>query len=109
MEKRLAHSDRLIVGVEKGVKDAEPDELIRDWWNKMLAVINRLQDSHRRAIVAMYPDPILASRRLSEMGYKQAVKEIAEIQSDSGRRLGPVMAHRLFMMLTDVTGSEIIA
>ncbi|KAK6728075.1 hypothetical protein RB195_005621 [Necator americanus] len=105
-ERHLAHRDRLIVNVEKGVKDAEPEDLIRDWWDKMLAVIARLQDTHRRAIVSAYPNPMIARKKFLEMGYKRAVQEIAEIRSETGRRLGPAMAHRLFMILTDTTGEE---
>uniref|UniRef100_A0A0N4W5J2 Crossover junction endonuclease MUS81 n=1 Tax=Haemonchus placei TaxID=6290 RepID=A0A0N4W5J2_HAEPC len=92
----------------KGVKDAPPDELVRDWWNKMLAVICRMQDGQRRAIVAAYPNPLLASKRFQEMGYTLAVRELSELQTEAGRRLGPVMAHRLFMILTDVSGLEIV-
>ncbi|VDM78505.1 unnamed protein product [Strongylus vulgaris] len=101
LEKPSGKQDRLIVDVEKGVKDAAPEELIRDWWNKMLAVIARMHDAHRRAIIAAYPNPIVASKRFAEMGYARAVKELTELRSESGRRLGPVMAHRLFMILTD--------
>ncbi|XGW22392.1 hypothetical protein V3C99_004984 [Haemonchus contortus] len=108
MERSLAHRDRLIVDVEKGIKDAPPDELVRDWWNKMLAVICRMQDGQRRAIVAAYPNPLLASKRFLEMGYTLAVRELSELQTEAGRRLGPVMAHRLFMILTDVSGTEIV-
>ncbi|WKX90353.1 hypothetical protein Q1695_009303 [Nippostrongylus brasiliensis] len=108
MERHLAHHDRLVVDVDKGLRDAPLDELMCDWWNKMLAVVCRLQDGHRRAIVSAYPNPHIASRRFTEMGYTRAVKELAEIQSDSGRRLGPVLAHRLFMILTDSLGTEIV-
>ncbi|KAL6728934.1 hypothetical protein Aduo_000036 [Ancylostoma duodenale] len=109
MERRLVSQDRLIVDVEKGVKDAAANDLIRDWWNKMLSVVARMHDAHRRAIVSAYPNPVYASKRFSEIGYTRAVEEIAEIQSESGRRLGPVMAHRLFMILTDTYGGEIVA
>ncbi|KAK6050719.1 hypothetical protein COOONC_11776 [Cooperia oncophora] len=107
MERCQAHHDRLVVDVEKGVKDAPPDEMVRDWWNKMLAVICRMQDGQRRALMAAYPNPFIAGRRFQEMGYTLAVRELAELQTEGGRRLGPVMAHRLFMIITDTSGMEI--
>ncbi|VDK56237.1 unnamed protein product, partial [Cylicostephanus goldi] len=109
LEKPSSKQDRLIVDVEKGIKDGSPEELIEDWWDKMLAVIARMHDAHRRAIMAKYPNPIVASKRFSQMGYTSAVKELSELRSESGRRLGPVMAHRLFMILTDLTGRETVA
>ncbi|KAE9413338.1 hypothetical protein Angca_000135, partial [Angiostrongylus cantonensis] len=100
--------NRLIVDVEKGVKDASPDALVRDWWSKMLSVICRMQDGQRRAILSAFPNPFIASQKFIEMGYTDAVRELANIETEDGRRLGPVMAHRLFMILTDSTGTEII-
>ncbi|VDM53056.1 unnamed protein product [Angiostrongylus costaricensis] len=92
----------------QGVKDASTDVLVRDWWSKMLSVICRMQDGQRRAILSAFPNPFIASKKFIEMGYTDAVVELANIQTEDGRRLGPVIAHRLFMILTDSTGTEII-
>uniref|UniRef100_A0A0K0DCD3 Crossover junction endonuclease MUS81 n=1 Tax=Angiostrongylus cantonensis TaxID=6313 RepID=A0A0K0DCD3_ANGCA len=82
--------------------------VFRDWWSKMLSVICRMQDGQRRAILSAFPNPFIASQKFIEMGYTDAVRELANIETEDGRRLGPVMAHRLFMILTDSTGTEII-
>ncbi|EYC10086.1 hypothetical protein Y032_0057g2755 [Ancylostoma ceylanicum] len=51
----------------QGVKDAAADDLIRDWWDKMLAVVARMHDAHRRAIMSAYPNPAFASERFLEV------------------------------------------
>lgn len=108
MERRLANHDRLLVNVDKGIRDSTPDVLVHDWWDKMLAAICRMQDGQRRAVLSVYPNPFRAYKRFKEIGYTRAVQELADLQAESGRRLGPAMAHRLFMILTDSTGMEIV-
>lgn len=87
-----------------------------------------MQDGQRRAVLSVYPNPFRAYKRFKEVqvsysyhdttvclkflwiqiGYTRAVQELADLQAESGRRLGPAMAHRLFMILTDSTGMEIV-
>uniref|UniRef100_A0A8L8K2I9 Crossover junction endonuclease MUS81 n=1 Tax=Heligmosomoides polygyrus TaxID=6339 RepID=A0A8L8K2I9_HELPZ len=94
--------------VLQGIRDSTPDVLVHDWWDKMLAAICRMQDGQRRAVLSVYPNPFRAYKRFKEIGYTRAVQELADLQAESGRRLGPAMAHRLFMILTDSTGMEIV-
>lgn len=35
-------------------------------------------------------------------------KELSNLICENGRRLGPAMAHRVFVMLTDTTGNPVI-
>ncbi|KJH46620.1 inositol monophosphatase family protein [Dictyocaulus viviparus] len=59
-------NDRLIFNVDKGMKDGTPEQLIRDWWEKMLAVICGIQGVQKRAIMSAYPNPFIASKKFLE-------------------------------------------
>ncbi|CAB3410781.1 unnamed protein product [Caenorhabditis bovis] len=93
---------------QKGITTGSRDEIIRDWWSKMLDTVERLSDAQRRAILQLIPDPIKAIDKYKNMSYSDAIQEIGEIVAENGRRVGPVMAHRILTMLTDDTGNSIV-
>uniref|UniRef100_A0A1I7XMN5 inositol-phosphate phosphatase n=1 Tax=Heterorhabditis bacteriophora TaxID=37862 RepID=A0A1I7XMN5_HETBA len=105
---RYQSSEKLLVDVEKGLKNGTKEELIHDWWNKMLATIFRMGEAQKRAIIKAIPDPLAASKRFSMIGYSEAVRELSGLETDNGRRLGPALAHKIFMVLTDTTGTQTI-
>ncbi|CAD6186494.1 unnamed protein product [Caenorhabditis auriculariae] len=93
---------------DKGLISDDRDEMVKDWWVKMLNTIDRISDAQRRAIIKFIPDPIAASKKYSKMDIDKAIQEISNIVAENNRRVGPAMAHRLLMMLTDETGNEVI-
>ena len=74
----------------------------------MLSTIDRLSDAQRRAILGLIPDPISGIDKYSKMDYSLAIQEIGDLVAENGRKVGPVMAHRVLTMLTDETGNSIV-
>ncbi|CAI4230228.1 unnamed protein product [Auanema sp. JU1783] len=95
------------IAVEKGIRDDDRSRVVKDWWDKMLQCLWRSSDIQRLAILKHMKNPFEASQKYRKMGYIEALQEISEIQCENGRRLGPAMAHRLLMVLTDSSGKEI--
>ncbi|ULU09405.1 hypothetical protein L3Y34_014070 [Caenorhabditis briggsae] len=93
---------------EKGIVMGSRREIVSDWWSKMLSTIDRLSDSQRRAIIDLIPDPIEGIDKYSKMDYSEAIQEIGDVVAENGRRVGPIMAHRILTMLTDETGNSIV-
>ncbi|CAO4359982.1 unnamed protein product [Caenorhabditis nigoni] len=93
---------------EKGIVMGSRREIVSDWWSKMLSTIDRLSDSQRRALIELIPDPIVAIDKYSKMDYSEAIQEIGDVVAENGRRVGPIMAHRILTMLTDETGNSIV-
>lgn len=93
---------------EKGIVIGSREEIVSDWWSKMMSTIDRISDAQRRAILKLIPDPIAGIDKYSKMDYSDAIKEIGELVAENGRRVGPVMAHRIYTMLTDETGTAVV-
>ncbi|PIC54640.1 hypothetical protein B9Z55_000381 [Caenorhabditis nigoni] len=93
---------------EKGIVMGSRREIVSDWWSKMLSTIDRLSDSQRRALIELIPDPIEGIDKYSKMDYSEAIQEIGDVVAENGRRVGPIMAHRILTMLTDETGNSIV-
>ncbi|KAF1769608.1 hypothetical protein GCK72_001425 [Caenorhabditis remanei] len=93
---------------EKGIVIGSRNEIVSDWWSKMLSTIDRLSDAQRRAILGLIPDPISGIDKYSKMDYSLAIQEIGDLVAENGRKVGPVMAHRVLTMLTDETGNSIV-
>ncbi|CAI5438984.1 unnamed protein product [Caenorhabditis angaria] len=110
-KKRVEHGEgekKVSYDGEKGIVIGNRDEIVCDWWNKMLATIERISDAQRRAIIKHIPDPIQAIERFLKMDYSSAVSELANLVAENNRRVGEVMAHRIYTMLTDETGCAIV-
>lgn len=46
--------------------------------------------------------------RLSAMPMEEGIKLLADTKTDYDRRVGPVLARKIYLMLTSLTGTEII-
>ncbi|EGT46968.1 hypothetical protein CAEBREN_32146 [Caenorhabditis brenneri] len=103
-----ATSHKLQYQGEKGIVIGTRQEIVSDWWSKMLSTIDRLSDGQRRAILQLIPDPIAGIDKYSKMDYSLAHKEISDLVAENGRRVGPAIAHRLLTMLTDETGTAVV-
>lgn len=107
MEKKLeTFGIQLHVNVEKGIK--EGDNLVEDWWGRMLDHMHRLPEECRRAIIEVYPNPFVLMEKLDEMTPGDAMQEFAGIECSNGRRVGPAVAQKLYFMMTSEDGTEII-
>lgn len=42
------------------------------------------------------------------MSMKEGMKLLADTKMDHGKRIGPVLARKIYLMLTSVNGTEII-
>ncbi|VDK44005.1 unnamed protein product [Anisakis simplex] len=83
------------------------DDLVTDWWSKMLMHVPRMGNEERRALVRVFPNVFDLMKQLKQSG-EDGIKLIAEIKTDAGRRIGPVLARKVFLMLTSETGEECI-
>lgn len=92
------------MNVEKGVSSG--DDLAHDWWNKMLAGLGRVPDAVRRGLIQKFPSAVQLSRRLRRLSREEGIALLANVQSTTGRRLGPALGARLHVFLTDSTGLE---
>lgn len=99
-------NNQLHVNVEKGIR--EGDNLVEDWWSRMLNHMYRLPEECRRAIIELYPNPFVLMDRLDQMSPGTALQHLADIVCDNGRRVGPAIAQKLYIMMTSEDGHEII-
>uniref|UniRef100_A0A914HNZ3 SprT-like domain-containing protein n=1 Tax=Globodera rostochiensis TaxID=31243 RepID=A0A914HNZ3_GLORO len=91
---------------EKGIADGP--SMVSDWWEKMLEHLHRMSEEQKRAIMEAHPNPYKLMEWLLEPDNTagQAMFALSEIQMESGRRLGPVLAQKIYKMLTSRTGTE---
>uniref|UniRef100_A0A183CPY2 Crossover junction endonuclease MUS81 n=1 Tax=Globodera pallida TaxID=36090 RepID=A0A183CPY2_GLOPA len=91
---------------EKGIADGP--SMVSDWWEKMLEHLHRMSEEQKRAIMEAHPNPYKLMEWLLEPENTagQAMFALSEIQMESGRRLGPVLAQKIYKMLTSRTGTE---
>lgn len=107
LEKKLETPlNQIHLNPEKGIKTGE--NLIEDWWSRMLNHIYRLPEECRRAIFEVYPNPFILMDRLNNMTPGDAMQHLADIQCSNGRRVGPAIAQKLFTLMTSEDGTEII-
>ncbi|KAL7070285.1 hypothetical protein ACQ4LE_010218 [Meloidogyne hapla] len=92
----------------KGI--SEGPGMVKDWWTRMLEHVPRLSEEQRRAIVKEHPNPIKLMSNLLDLTNSpgNSMFRLSEIKGESGRRLGPVMAQRIYKILTSMNGEEII-
>ncbi|KAI6178254.1 hypothetical protein M3Y98_00480800 [Aphelenchoides besseyi] len=107
MEKKLEQScGALHVEVEKGIRYG--DNLVEDWWSRMLNHMYRLPEECRRAILDLYPNPFELMDKLDRMQAGDAMQHLADIQCTNNRRVGPKIAQKLYHLLTNEDGAEVI-
>ncbi|KAK0429434.1 hypothetical protein QR680_011379 [Steinernema hermaphroditum] len=103
---------RNVFSAEKGMKPedaAGKDEFLRDWWGKMLLYMHRLSEEQRRAILKHHPNPFkLMDELVAAPTPTMAMKGLADIVTETGRRLGPVLAQKIYHMLTSEDGRQIL-
>uniref|UniRef100_A0A158R5K6 Crossover junction endonuclease MUS81 n=1 Tax=Syphacia muris TaxID=451379 RepID=A0A158R5K6_9BILA len=113
--KLLWHAEdaaKIIFETEKGVK--EGTGLVKDWWSKMLKHTFRLHKDQHRALIERFPEPFSLTSQcvkcflLLEMGMVDSIKFLANIRTDENRCIGPVIAKKIFYLLTSQDGTEII-
>jgi hypothetical protein len=92
--------------IDKGIKTGE--NLVEDWWSRMLNHMYRLPEECRRAIIDAYPNPFVLLDKLNSMPAGEAMQHLAEIECSNNRRVGPVVAQKLYMLMTSEDGTEII-
>uniref|UniRef100_A0A914M846 ERCC4 domain-containing protein n=1 Tax=Meloidogyne incognita TaxID=6306 RepID=A0A914M846_MELIC len=94
--------------VSKGI--SEGPGMVTDWWTRMLEHVPRLSEEQRRAIIKEHPNPIKLMSNLMDLTNSpgNSMFKLSEIKGESGRRLGPVMAQRIYKILTSMEGEEII-
>ncbi|KAF7623547.1 hypothetical protein Mgra_00010156 [Meloidogyne graminicola] len=95
--------------ISKGI--SEGPGIVTDWWARMLEHVPRLSEEQRRAIVKEHPNPIKLMANLLNITTNSpggSMFKLSEIKGESGKRLGPVMAQRIYKMLTSIDGEEII-
>ena len=95
--------------IDKGI--SEGPGMVADWWARMLEHMHRMSEEQKRAILKAYPNPIKLMNRLLDPTNSpgSSMFLLSEIQMESGRRLGPVLAQKIFVMLTSEEGNEIIS
>ncbi|TKR92180.1 hypothetical protein L596_006882 [Steinernema carpocapsae] len=103
---------RNIFSAEKGMRPEEASSssvFIKDWWGKMLLYMHRLSEEQRRAILQHHPNPFkLMDELVAAPSPTAAMKGIADIVTETGRRLGPVLAQKIYHMLTSEDGQQIL-
>ncbi|VDN50878.1 unnamed protein product [Dracunculus medinensis] len=106
--KRIKRSEgkQQIIGTEKGTKEEEM--IISDWWSKMLKHIHRIGDDHCRTLLKHFPNPFDFMKKLNQQNASDAIKMIENIKTDRGRKIGPMLARKIYLVLTSSDGSEII-
>ncbi|KAI6182483.1 hypothetical protein M3Y97_00384900 [Aphelenchoides bicaudatus] len=97
---------QLHINAEKGIREGE--NLVEDWWSRMLNHVYRLPEECRRAIIGLYPNPFVLMDKLDAMNPGTAMQHLADIMCDNGRRVGPAIAQKLYFILTSEDGTEII-
>uniref|UniRef100_A0AAF5Q3A8 ERCC4 domain-containing protein n=1 Tax=Wuchereria bancrofti TaxID=6293 RepID=A0AAF5Q3A8_WUCBA len=105
---RLEEQILPIVNIEKGITEGDDSAIISDWWMKMLSQMHRMGTNAQRTIVKTFPSPHALSKLLRTMPMKEGMKMLADTKMDYGKRIGPVLARKIYLMLTSVTGTEII-
>lgn len=93
--------------MEKGIK--EGPNLVLDWWTRMLEQMHRLSEDQKRALTQNYPDPFALTKFL--LGFDSAgdaMFALANIEMSGGKRIGPVIAQKIYTILTSWDGSEIL-
>ncbi|KAL3997427.1 hypothetical protein ACH3XW_10870 [Acanthocheilonema viteae] len=107
-ESRLEEQILPIVNIEKGITEGDNSAIIFDWWMKMLSQVHRMGTDAQRAIVNTFPNPHALSKLLRTIPMKEGMKLLADTKMDYGKKIGPVLARKIYLMLTSVNGSEII-
>ncbi|KAK6105790.1 hypothetical protein QQG55_21670 [Brugia pahangi] len=105
---RLEEQILPIVNIEKGITESDDSAIISDWWMKMLSQIHRMGTDAQRTIVKAFPSPHALSKLLRTMPMKEGIKMLADTKMDYDKRIGPVLARKIYLMLTSVNGTEII-
>ncbi|VIO95864.1 Uncharacterized protein BM_BM9321 [Brugia malayi] len=105
---RLEEQILPIVNIEKGITESDDSAIISDWWMKMLSQIHRMGTDAQRTIVKAFPSPHALSKLLRTMPMKEGMKMLADTKMDYGKRIGPVLARKIYLMLTSINGTEII-
>lgn len=105
---RLNENLPVALSNEKGISCGE--NLVRDWWTRMLQRMHRLSEEQKRALVEKHPCPIRLMDQLLELPAGEAMYQLAMIETEdpNGRRIGPVIAQKIYSMLTSCTGDEIL-
>uniref|UniRef100_A0A8R1XTN9 ERCC4 domain-containing protein n=1 Tax=Onchocerca volvulus TaxID=6282 RepID=A0A8R1XTN9_ONCVO len=97
-----------IVNIEKGITEGDDSSIVSDWWMKMLSQIHRMGSDAQRTIVNTFPSPHALSKLLRTMSMKEGIKFLADTKMDHGRKIGPMLARKIYLMLTSINGTEII-
>lgn len=105
-KKSESFATQLHVDVEKGIREGE--NLVEDWWSRMLNHMYRLPEECRRAIIDAYPNPFTLMEKLDELAPGDAMQHLADIECSNNRRVGPVIAQKLYLLMTSEEGTEII-
>ncbi|KAI1716660.1 Essential Meiotic Endonuclease [Ditylenchus destructor] len=95
-----------VISTEKGIR--EGPNLVLDWWTRMLETLHRISEEQKRALVDRYPNPFALMDSLLTMKAGDAMYELAQIETGNGRRIGPVIAQKIYHMLTSSDGTEIL-
>ncbi|KAI1714428.1 Essential Meiotic Endonuclease [Ditylenchus destructor] len=95
-----------VILTEKGIR--EGPNLVLDWWTRMLETLHRISEEQKRALVDRYPNPFTLMDSLLTMNAGDAMYEMAQIETGNGRRIGPVIAQKIYHMLTSSDGTEIL-
>ncbi|KAI6233022.1 hypothetical protein M3Y99_00963100 [Aphelenchoides fujianensis] len=94
MERKIERGcGALHVDVEKGIRSGE--NLVEDWWSRMLNHVYRLPEECRRAILDVYPNPFRLMERLERTTPGEAMQHLAGHQ-------------KLYFLLTSEDGTEVI-
>jgi hypothetical protein len=94
------------INVEKGIREGE--NLVEDWWSRMLLHMYRLPEECRRAIVETFPTPFVLMDNLDQLTPGDGMQYIADIECSNGRRVGPAIAQKLYLLMTSEEGTEVI-
>lgn len=70
--------------------------------------ISFFSEEQKRAIVQKHPNPFALMDFMLGMAPGDAMYEIAQIQTGTGKRIGPALAQKIFYLLTSLDGSEIL-
>ncbi|MFH4977220.1 hypothetical protein AB6A40_003929 [Gnathostoma spinigerum] len=105
-EKMQEKIDQIVVDSNKGIKNG--DDLVKDWWMRMLGFVNRIGDDQRRAIVDRFKSPFVLMKELENLDASAGLNLIANLTTDTNRKVGPAIAQKIYLMYRSVSGAEVI-
>lgn len=80
-----------------------------DWWTRMLEQMHRLSEEQKRALTQNYPNPFDLTKYLLQFNNAgDAIFALANIEMSRGKQIGPVIAQKIYTILTSWDGSEIL-